>query len=73
MPFPVTLEPVTSIVSIVVLSDALFIKILPVPTLTLSEKFKITFSPGMKSIALFTGDVLFKVGAVLSGIRNILT
>ena len=59
-PDPVTLPPVTSIVSTVESSDVFLIVIFPVSASTLSAKFKTMFASIATPVALSEGVVEFK-------------
>ena len=56
----------TSIVSIVELSDVFLIVIFPVSASTLSSKFKTIFAFTLTAVALSAGDEDDSVGAVVS-------
>ena len=65
-PDPVTLLPVTSIVSTVESSDVFLIVIFPVSASTLSLKFRTIFASIATAVALSAGDDELRVGAVVS-------
>ena len=62
VPVPVTLLPVTSIVSTVELSDVFLRVIFPVSTSTFSSKFKTIFESRATSVALSEGLDELKIG-----------
>ena len=65
-PEPVTLLPVTLIVSIVESSDVFFIVIFPVSASTLSLKFRTIFASMATAVALSAGVDELRVGLLLS-------
>ena len=66
VPVPVTWPLVTSMVSIVELSDVFLIVILPLSTSTASEKLRTILPPTATAVALSAGVELLRVGAVVS-------
>ena len=60
--------PVTSIVSIVELSDVFLIVIFPLSASTLSLKFRTIFAFTPTAVALSAGDDELRVGAVVSAV-----
>ena len=65
-PEPVTLLPVTSIVSIVELSDVFLIVIFPVSTSTFSLKLRTMFAFTPTAVALSAGVDELRVGLLVS-------
>ncbi len=65
-PLPLTLAPVTSIVSIVLSSDVFLIVILPLSASTASLKFRTIFALTAIPVALSAGVEDDRVGAVVS-------
>ena len=65
-PLPLTLAPVTSIVSMVLSSDVFLIVILPLSASTSSLKFKTIFALTATLVALSAGVEDERVGAVVS-------
>ena len=66
VPEPVTWLLVTSMVSMVELSDDFLIVILPLSTSTASEKLRTTLVPTSTDVALSAGVELLKVGVLVS-------
>ena len=65
-PLPLTFAPVTSIVSIVLLSEVFLITILPLSASTASLKFKTIFALTAMPVALSAGVEDERVGADVS-------
>ena len=65
-PLPLTFAPVTSIVSIVLLSEVFLIVILPLSASTASSKFRTMFAFTATLVALSAGVEDERVGAVVS-------